>query len=391
MVITLPPPSRPSSPIEKANLSLSTLRRFRLPSRSPVSFRTRSATRASLAVLLLVCVVWVGNEVRCLEYGCLGRVEFYGGGKDGIGEHMGGMVGGGSVIPSSIKGIGKGEEGTKEAGQKEEDRKSVQSKLEANKKTEERKWLEGKILPADNERAGPFGANSVGDRGKGMEAEHGDAVVVGLDKGKMMLKTVEQLEAGRRLDKAEGSIPISPPNETHTENGKLEDGGKSTPDIDSSPPTSTSPPTIAAALPLLNANPSAHTTTNTEDDEGELEWSGRGDDPPLGAIISALAQLKQDTISAPHGNWHQEEGQEDPVRLSGAGMKGATPSILGKNETVRGSEATKDEVIEGENVREAKTVYVGGAGAKMKGIGGAGTGVGLGMVMGALGRGRMGM
>ncbi|KAF2246637.1 hypothetical protein BU26DRAFT_566989 [Trematosphaeria pertusa] len=57
----------------------------------PLSFRARSKSRLTLLVVAMVLIVAVLNELRCVEYGCLSRVGFYG----GEARH----VGGGAVIP----------------------------------------------------------------------------------------------------------------------------------------------------------------------------------------------------------------------------------------------------------------------------------------------------
>jgi hypothetical protein len=76
----------PPSPLQKVKTPF-------LRTGGPVSFRARSTFRATILILTLVIVVTVANELRCVSEGCLTRVGF----------RESNWVGGGSVIPESIR------------------------------------------------------------------------------------------------------------------------------------------------------------------------------------------------------------------------------------------------------------------------------------------------
>ncbi|KAH7138535.1 hypothetical protein B0J11DRAFT_514666 [Dendryphion nanum] len=61
------------------------------------SFRTRTTTRAGLSLITLCILIYIFNEIRCLEYGCISPVGSYSGVVEGDGGR-GGYVGGGTVL-----------------------------------------------------------------------------------------------------------------------------------------------------------------------------------------------------------------------------------------------------------------------------------------------------
>ncbi|KAF2661872.1 hypothetical protein K491DRAFT_686849 [Lophiostoma macrostomum CBS 122681] len=108
----MPSHSPPPSPSPSLNINEKLKNPFVRPRRRrthPISFRARATTRASLTLALLCLCVFVVNEWRCTEYGCLSRIGFYGGeSAEADGRKN---IGGGAVLGRFRSGGKDGSEG----------------------------------------------------------------------------------------------------------------------------------------------------------------------------------------------------------------------------------------------------------------------------------------
>lgn len=314
---TLPP----SSPLQKMKNPF--IRRGSRRIRSPISFRARATTRASLTVVMICALLFVWNELRCLHYGCISRTGFYGGdGSDGEG---GGYVGGGATIPKvQAQDVGK-EEGEGNIGMGKGGERIKTTTAGATGAW----WWKPKIGPwVDG------GEGSIEEDGKEENQEK-------FAEGAGTLVMTEQLKAA--MDEADPEAGIEQKERTLKDvlekekkiylDGKLATAPSSSPFSSLSPASTpsplanaatetTSPTLIPSPIQTLPTLPVTQTAMQKEPEE--FSWEGREDDPPP---MNELETQMRKASSQLQATWQQSEGQEDPVRLSRS-SKAETKSSL---------------------------------------------------------------